>query len=432
MISFGSHVLLPQAVPARRQAGWAAGLLTPAIWVSNPARFYADVRCRLFAEGSDTLEEVRRKNEQLRVQLSKTPWPDLKFFSSNGRSYSLPLRAESRDLKRLPSEPVLEYLAGFFDGDGCVSCQSKLSGCSLSIGQSFDQAAVLMLFYKTFGGSITRLGNGLGLRKPCLQWVACGQSARKAAQFLVPHSITKQKQLLLAAQWPETKSAREDCKAELRALKDHDADVTGPCSWEYIAGFFDAEGCIQLQHGRASLVLAIKQKHPRVLKCLREFLVQSFGKDATLAKPAGSAHVLWVCGLTSCKQILQHLLVAGLLRKAEQAELVLGLTAETAAPVHTELGHLTGNQKFGKRLDAAGLARAKKIRVTQQQAARLERRGHVEQAQAKLVEVCVLKKEHELLKAVHENQQLVEYVHKVQILHNNSWEGPLPPACEPK
>ena len=62
------------------------------------------------------------------------------------------------------------------------------------------------------------------------------------------------------------------------------------------------------------------------------------------------------------------------------------------------------------------------------QAALLERRGHVERAQAKLVEVCVLKKEHELLNAVHENQQLVEYMHKVQILHNNSWEGPFAPG----
>ena len=428
MISFGSHVLLPQAVPARRQAGWAAGLLTPAIWVSNPARFYADARCRLFAEGSDTLEEVRRKNEQLRVQLSKTPWPDLKFFSSNGRSYSLPLRAESRDLKRLPSEPVLEYLAGFFDGDGCVSCQSKLSGCFLRIGQSFDQAAVLMLFHETFGGSITLHTRGLGLRKPVLGWIACGQSARKAAKLLALQSITKQKQLLLAAEWPDARSCRDERKGELRALKEYDSAVAGPCSWEYFAGFFDAEGCIKQRNGGASLDLRIWQKHPRVLKCLREFLARSSGKDATLAKAGGSAHALWVCGLTSCKQILQHLLAAGLLRKAEQAELVLGLTAETAAQVHAELGRLTGNQQLGRRLDAAGLARARKISAIQQQAARLERRGHVEQAQAKLVEVCVLKKEHELLNAVHENQQLVEYMHKVQILHNNSWEGPFAPG----
>ena len=73
--------------------------------------------CFSFAAGDcDTLEEVRRKNKQLRLQLSKSPWPTLKCFSANGQTYSLPLRAGSRDLWRLPPEPMLAYLAGFFDG----------------------------------------------------------------------------------------------------------------------------------------------------------------------------------------------------------------------------------------------------------------------------------------------------------------------------
>ena len=425
-----SHGLLPQALHARRPAAWAAGLRTPAFWVSRsktlagPERLNADVHCSFCTEAVDTLKEVQMQNKQLRAQLSKSPWPILRCFSSEGQTYSLPLRAESRDLSRLPSEPVLAYLAGFFDGDGCVRCASGLSGCYLSIAQSFDQAEVLMLFCETFGGSITRAGSGMGLRKPLLQWVACGQSARNAAQLLVPHSITKRMQLLLAAQWPEPRSCRKDGKTELRALKKCDSAVAGPCSWEHFAGFFDAEGYIQQQKGGASLRLQIKQKHPRVLECLREFLTRSLGKDATIAKSGGSAHALSVCGLTSCKQVLQHLLAAGLLRKAEQAELVLGLTAETAAQVHAELGRLTGNQHFGKRLDAAGLSRARKIKCAQVQAARFRNGGQLAKATAKLREVEVLKKEHELLKAVHENQQLVEYMRKVQSLHSNSWEGP--------
>ena len=413
---------------------WAAGLRTQAFWVSRgqtlvgPESLNADARCSFCAEAFDTMKQVQMQNKQLRAQLSESRWPILSCFSSGGQSYSLPLRAESRDLSRLPSEPVLAYLAGFFDGDGSVVCNSKLSGCSLSIAQSFDQAEVLMLFYETFGGSITRQGSGMGLRKPLLQWVACGQSARNAAQLLAAQSITKRKQLLLAAQWPEAKPHREERKTELHALKQCDSAVAGRCSWEYFAGFFDAEGYIHQKSSGASLVLRIVQKYPRVLKCLRAFLARSLGKDATLAKSRDSLHALWVCGLTSCQAILQHLLAAGLLRKADRARLVLGLTPETAAQVHTELGHLTGNQKFGKRLDAAGRTRARKIHATQQQAARLQRHGYVERAQAKLVEVCVLKKEHELLKAVHENQQLVEYMHKVQILHNNSWEGPFAPG----
>ena len=391
----------------------------------GPERLHADVRGSFCAEAFATSKEVQMDNKQLRVRLNKSAWPILKCFSAHGQTYSLPLRAESRDLRRLPPEPVLAYLAGFFDGDGCVVCESSLSGCFLIVGQSFDQAQVPMLLYETFGGSITLHFRGRGLQKPALQWTAYGQSARNAAQLLAPQSITKQKQLLLAAQWPEAKSDRKDCKAELRALKEYDSAVAGPCSWEYCAGFFDAEGHIQQPRGGVSLVLQIKQKHPRVLECLREFLAQSSGKDATVGEAGESAHVLWICGLTSCKHILQHLLAAGLLCKAEQAKLALGLTPETAAQVDAELGCLTGNQMFGKRLDAAGRQRAKKIAATQARAARCRKQGWLAEASAKLNEIEVLKAEHELLKACRDNQQLAEYVRKLQSLHNNSWEGPI-------
>ena len=430
MMALRSHALLPQILHARRQARWAAGLLTPAfsVRVSKtlvcPDWLHADVHGSFCTEAFDTLKEVQMKNTQLRVQLCKSPWPTLKFFSANGQTYSLPLRAESRDLRRLPPEPVLAYLAGFFDGDGCVSCCANLSGCFLSVGQSFDQADILMLFHETFGGSIARRASGMGLRKPTLQWTAYGQSARNAAQLLAPQSITKQKQLLLAAQWPEAKSDRKDCKAELRALKEYDSAVAGPCSWEYCAGFFDAEGYIKQPYGGVSLVLQMGQKHPHVLKCLREFLAQSVGKDTALAKSGGSAHVLSVCGLTSCKQILEHLLAARLLCKAEQAKLALGLTPETASQVDAELGRLTGNQSFGKRLDAAGQERARKISATSAQAARCRKDGRLAEAEAKLDEVEMLRAEHELLKANRENQQLLQYMSKLQSLHHDSWEGP--------
>ncbi|CAE7758071.1 TIF3H1 [Symbiodinium sp. CCMP2456] len=320
----------------------------------------------LFAEASGgnrpmSKEEVQRKNEQLRAQLRKARWPQLKHFSSNGR---------------------LPYLSGFFDGDGCV----------------------LMLFHESFGGSIMLQHPGLGLRKPTLRWRACGQSARRAAQLLAPRSITKRKQLLLAAEWPAAKSHRTECRAELRALKEYDSAVAGPCSWEYFAGFFDAEGSVAQQDEAATLVLQIGQKHPRVLKCLREFLARRLGKGGTVAKSG----------------ILQQLLAAGLLRKSKQANLVLGLTSETAAQVSNELGHLSGNQKFGHRLDTAGHDRARKIKNAQRQAARLMRRGQLAEALPKLGEVEVLKEEHQLLKACRENQQLLEYMHRLQSLHDNS------------
>ncbi|CAE7809659.1 bgs4, partial [Symbiodinium sp. CCMP2456] len=360
------------------------------------------------AHPDDTLPEIRRKIESLRQLLTKFPWPKLKCFCANGRTYSLPLRAVSREPSHRPAKARLEYLAGFFDGDGCVSCVTDLSGCKLVVGQSYDQAEVLMLFREAFGGSISRLAGGKGLIKPVLFWQVCGDSARRAARLLALRSITKQKQLLIAARWPKTKSLREDCKAELRELKEHDSAGAGSCSWSYFAGFFDAEGCIKQCLGGASLQLAVSQKHPRVLRSLRDFLKTTSGIDATLEKFSGHARELWVSGLPKCKQILRRLLDAGLLCKAKQAQLALSLTPENAAEVRAELAGLTGNQRFGKGLDAAGQERARKIHTEQWQAARLRRRGLHAEVEAKQRSITKLKQEHELLKAHWENQQLTD------------------------
>ena len=144
-----------------------------------------------------------------------------------------------------------------------------------------------------------------------------------------------------------------------------------------------------------------------------------------VAKQGDSAHLLWVCNILNSKQILLHLLESGLLCKANQAELASDLTPENAVQVNTALRCLTGNQKLGSRLDEAGRHRARKIKRIQGQAVWLKRQGQLADAEAKLVEMDKLKQEHALLKAGHENQQLLEYMCKLQSMHDNSWEGPL-------
>ena len=418
-----------------RLGGWWKGLVTPLILV--PCVWFgvrpevagtatAGPRLTLSANPCDTLQEVCSKNKDLRKELDKLPWPDLKCFSAKGRTYGLPLRAESRELSQRPATARLEYLAGFFDGDGCVSCMD-MSGCRLKVSQSYDQAEVLMLFREAFGGSIGREQSGMGLRKPSLYWQLYGDSARRAARLLAPRSITKQRQLLIAAaRWPKTNSRRKARKAELCALKNYDSAVAGPCGWSYFAGFFDAEGYIKQQRGGASLVLEIAQKHPQVLKCLRDFLSRSVGVDVSLRKKSGTnLHLLRIYGLSDCKQVLRHMLGVGLVCKAQQAEVALRLTKQNAGQVCARLTCLTGNQEFGRKLDAAGQERARKIACLRSQAARLKQRGRMTEAEAKRGEIALLKQEHEPLKARHENQQLLEYFGKLQSLHDNSWNGPL-------
>ena len=380
----------------------------------------------LSAHPSDKVEEVVKKNMQLRNILNRTRWPNLKCFEANGRVYDLPLRKSCAE-PFTAEDATLRFLAGFFDGDGCVTCQSdiSLSGCSLTICQSFDQAEVLMLFRNTFGGAVTASAVGMGLRKPTVRWKVYGQSCRRAARLLAPRSITKQKQLLLAARWPESKSHREECKAQLRVLKDSDSAVAGACSWEYLAGFFDAEGCIHQRRGGASLALIIAQKHATVLECLRQFLEHNGCADVSFRKvpPRTGVHQLSICSLPTCKEVLRNMLGAGLLGKAKQAAQAVTLTRQNSASIRAELAGLTGNQQFAKRLDNAGYARARRIAASQQQVARFERRGQRPEAESKQREIEVWRHEHRLLNGRHENKQLLEYIRYIQSLHDSNCRG---------
>ena len=374
---------------------------------------------KLAAHPTDKVEEVGTKNLQLRNVLKTIHWRKLTSFEVNGQIYDLPLPVlrQAEAYMNTLEDATVRFLAGFFDGDGCVSCQVSLSGCYLTVEQCFDRADILMLFRNSFGGSITLNRDGLGLHKPVLRWQVHGQLARMAARLMAPYSITKHKQLRLASEWPEARSCREEFNSELRSLKRYDSAVAGMCSWEYIAGFFDADGYIGLRHrGGVSIVLEIKQKQPSVLECLRIFLERSPGVNVPFPKVRADsqAHCLRITGLLVCKQLLQQMLKAGLVVKAKQATLVAGLTQQNAASISAKLAILTGNQSFAKQLNSAGHERARKIRNARCQAARLIRRGQEQQAAAQLNEIEVLQHEHELLKARLENQRLLEYVYNLR------------------
>ncbi|CAE7506662.1 unnamed protein product [Symbiodinium sp. CCMP2592] len=368
----------------------------------------------------DGLPEVRRKNEKLRAFMKTLAWPRLSCFDVKGSVYDLPLDAASvRSTESIDARAgsKLQYLAGFFDGDGSISCLGSLSGCFLEVSQSFDKAEVLMLLRETFGGSIGRGRNGLGLHKPVL---------RRAASLVATYSITKRKQLLLAAEWPETLPHRERCKAELKVLKEYDSAVARPCSWEYCAGFFDAEGHIAQPKAGSSLSLRMDQKHPTVLNCLRDFLAESIGVDATVSwsRRMPCLRRLLVTNLLDCKQVLQCMLQAGLLCKAKPAELALGLTPENALQVNAELACLTGNQMYGKSLDASGRHRAKTIAALREQTRKMVRCQELHMAEAILRKLEALQSEHALLKALKENAQLLDYCRGIEYLHDICWEGP--------
>lgn len=140
-----------------------------------------------------------------------------------GRQYRLPVRFDDLEL-HLVSEMTkgvsVEYLAGFFDGDGCVFAQTGLSSCGLQVVQSTSNIKALFLFATRFGGTISINNHGRGSKSPTACWNTYGESARQAAIALQPHSLVKKEQLTMVNIWPSGRCQRELCKRRLKKLKE--------------------------------------------------------------------------------------------------------------------------------------------------------------------------------------------------------------------
>ena len=378
--------------------------------------------CNLALPG-DSLEVLHDKNVHLRAKLEKLPWPRLTSFVADKRLYPLPLstyggpptfdRAEAMVLG-------LQYLTGFFDGDGCVtsfgtSGTNRREGyrtCSMQVTQSYDSADVLMMYHRAFGGGIYRLGDGKGLRKPALQWqLRDRHSVHFAANLLAQNSVTKKNQLQIAACWPWGMGAREASAAELRSLKEFDSSRRIRITWEYFTGFFDAEGCISM-NGKSGLRLSLAQKHITVLECLQDVLARDMGIAPTIRK---RAHIneMQIYTTSICQRILERMLSSGLVRKKRQAELALDLRPDNSDEIREALSALSGNQRFGKSLDQAGVDRARDISIVRRRAALAEDRGQPHEATRIRQEVDALKLEHATKNAQRENFRLHAYVQEI-------------------
>ena len=192
-----------------RSAALPSGLprLFPLVFLLSPGSILGVLAClpsstaKWSVETSIPHKQNLKKLEVIskRLQTMRTlKWPRISHFEAGAASYALPLQ-----WKEDPSEALLEskraYLAGFFDGDGCMSGLTDLSGCRLTVGQRASAAEVLLLFLRCFGGTICLLRSGEGMRQPMLRWVVYGCRARSAAASLAIFSLTKREQLQIAA-----------------------------------------------------------------------------------------------------------------------------------------------------------------------------------------------------------------------------------------
>ncbi len=363
-------------------------------WIPLPARY--------FTTASLELSKLQRRRDRLRGLLRRIKFPPLESFNVDGVNYRLPLTAIPPPEQK-PTQEELEYMCGFFDGDGCVTMVSATGVSYLQVVQSVKNAHILLRFRRVFGGGVYAHDQRTGFSETTLRWQVGGKSASFAAGLMASVPSMKQDQLEVVASGTVEAVHRSKVQANLQTMKQKGYIPTSlAVTWQYFAGFFDAEGCIGAATRSGSVNLSIAQVNPTVLESLLAFL-QDQGLDRWKLGHCSKASHLRCWHLETCKQTLKHLLQNGLSIKRQQAKIALELTPSNRQKIRDELFSLTGRQSRYIRLDEAGCLRAKRVmnfRAQWHKSRCAEKRKQLE------VELMRLQEEHAFARLVSECQTL--------------------------
>jgi len=259
---------------------------------------------------------------------------------------------------------VHSYLAGMFDGEGCVTAQhAKLSSglyctrllCALQITDS----RIPPLFAEHFGGNVGV--HYLRSGRPIHRWHVVGSNGGAflefASKFCLAKAIQASEALQLAALLlrgrakgrritgqpvvTEVEAAERLRLCEsITSLKKVPA-LEGACSAasadDYLAGVFDAEGCISARRyvpktspsGRkqTSLHCSVGMTDAAIPKL---FAARFGGQINEHALASGRTIYNWYISNSNCRPLLEHVADFGLVKK-EQAVLALDLAKSMAS-----------------------------------------------------------------------------------------------------
>lgn len=192
------------------------------------------------------------------------------------------------DMNDLIPETFKQWLAGFFDGDGCISYQcfkhkSTKEGTGFNLYIQFYQTSVeifekILRYYPT--SNLYEDWRHKDTHKPgfCVKYN--GNVCYKIINDLMKYSVLKYKQLALGLEVlsmtksPIYKNRKKEIYLEMMNLKNKESyksieidpsKITIP----YVAGLFDAEGCVILQNNSFTLKLTQDQS-PKILKTISE------------------------------------------------------------------------------------------------------------------------------------------------------------------
>ncbi|CAJ1403783.1 unnamed protein product [Effrenium voratum] len=316
--------------------------------------------------GVTSIAKLQRRWDRLEGLLQRVERPRLESIEFEGARYQLPVPAMPTPAER-PSEAELAYWGGLFDGDGCVTMTRKTGRIRLTLGQSVRGVDLLMRLRLAFGGGVYRSMDGTGYQYPSVCWQICGTGMKQAAAWLATSSVMKRDQLHIASEGNVEQQQRQQVADLLSRMKQKDfVPQHVDMSWPYFAGFFDAEGCIQVPSSWVSVSLSIGQSNPHVLHSLKDFLLAQSMSKWHIHTSRGSSR-LGCTDFKDSKLALEQLIANGLQRKLPQAQLALGLSPESHSAVRKELFQLTGQQSRYRRVGSEVADLAKQIHCLRNQ-----------------------------------------------------------------
>ena len=227
-----------------------------------------------------------------------------------------------------------------------------------------------------------------------------GEHVPKAAMQLAERSFLKRQRLLLAAEQLSSTCTPEGQKHALAAARVQEGYSAPRCSWPFIAGFFDAEDCIQVHPSTGALRVSFSQNTVTVLRWIADFRQHEMGSTLSLWRHgATGASQLWVGRQHDVHVLLRRLLDNGLLTKRSSALVALSRGDTSCLDIRHGLSRLSGNQSKYLRSTPAGIKRAHRISALRQSASRYLSRGQLEKSGELCLEIEALKREHGLSNA---------------------------------
>lgn len=227
------------------------------------------------------------------------------------------------------------YLAGFFDGDGCI--QVLDGGLVMHVAQSSSddkEPPVLIEFQRYFGGVVCLAAKRTNVQRAQFSWRVNGELGMRLVRIVAARGVVKRPQAELVIKaiqqrgHPNLKIRLNDPKSVQKQIKKMKHEygqvpiIQSRINTAWLAGFFDADGCVMWDH--TPEVQWTKKKCKQLIKSIRKTVNSgSITKDKRSVLLCGEDATTWMI------KMRPHLFVKG-----EQIDMIRDHQAFVKSTIH--------------------------------------------------------------------------------------------------